>query len=337
MNSWFRLYSEFAHDPKVQALSESYQRRLVMIFCLRSEGALPKLTDEEIAFALRITAQELAATKAVFVVKGFIGDDWSVTAWDKRQYNVEYQQQERHRQKRAALGLPRRRWINPSVRAEVLARDGKACVYCSSEENLTLDHIIAESRGGLSCPGNLVSACRACNAKKRDFTIEQAQMQYRQGYAPPSNGQARPSKVLASTDSDTDSDTEQKQTKKVSALKAPLVGAKLKLEFETNFWPYCWLKVGRGDAEKAYIKQRRAGHSSELICDAATAQGPALIEAASLRGSSVLHPATWLNQGRFRDEGWADDVPKLHVNGKSPPGTAKERELAKLKERLEIA
>ena len=87
-----------------------------------------------------------------------------------------------------------------------------------------------------------------------------------------------------------------------------------KLEFETNFWPHCWLKVGKGDAERAYIKQRTAGHSAELICDAATKQGPSLIKAASLRGSSVLHPATWLNQQRFLDEGYADDVPKAAVN-----------------------
>jgi hypothetical protein len=119
---------------------------------------------------------------------------------------------------------------------------------------------------------------------------------------------------------------------------AHLASSLLKIEFTTNFWPICWLKVGRGDAEKAYIKQRKAGHSSELICAAAVAQGPAIIEAASLRGSSILHSATWLNQGRFLDEGWADDVPKPapHINGKSPP-TAKERGLADLKKRLEIA
>ena len=91
----------------------------------------------------------------------------------------------------------------------------------------------------------------------------------------------------------------------------------MKTEFK-EFWKIVWQKVGTGDAERAYIKQRRAGHSAELIREAAIKQGPALIEAAALRGSSVLHPATWLNQARFLDEDFAKDIPKPHVNGKPP-------------------
>jgi len=91
----------------------------------------------------------------------------------------------------------------------------------------------------------------------------------------------------------------------------------MKEEFK-ELWSVIWQKVGTGDAERAYIKQRRAGHSAELIREAAIKQGPALIEAAALRGSSVLHPATWLNQARFLDEDFAKDIPKPYVNGKPP-------------------
>ena len=83
---WFRMYHEFASDPKVQSMSEALQRRLVMLLCLRCSNALVTLQDDEIAFALRISEEELAETKAVFLRKGFINDDWSIANWEKRQF-----------------------------------------------------------------------------------------------------------------------------------------------------------------------------------------------------------------------------------------------------------
>lgn len=85
-NPWFRLYAEFAHDPKVQMLSETMQRRYVMLMCLRCSNALVTLHETEIAFALRITDEELASTKALFIAKGFIDEAWNLSNWDKRQF-----------------------------------------------------------------------------------------------------------------------------------------------------------------------------------------------------------------------------------------------------------
>lgn len=56
-----------------------------------------------------------------------------------------------------------------SLRERVLARDGYRCVYCGEVlpgELLTLDHVQPRMRGGDQSEGNLVSACRACNAEK---------------------------------------------------------------------------------------------------------------------------------------------------------------------------
>jgi hypothetical protein len=89
VNPWFRLYSEFAHDPKVQIMPEHMQRRLIMLMCLRCCNVLATLHDSEIAFHLRITAPELAETKALFIERGFIEiieDGWHVSNWDKRQF-----------------------------------------------------------------------------------------------------------------------------------------------------------------------------------------------------------------------------------------------------------
>ncbi|WP_256574600.1 DnaT-like ssDNA-binding domain-containing protein [Pseudomonas sp. B15(2017)] len=87
---WFRLYGEFATDPKVQMMSEAMQRRLVMLFCLECSNGIETfhVTEREtsIAFAMRVTEEILAETKAVFLAKGFINDDWTLANWEKRQY-----------------------------------------------------------------------------------------------------------------------------------------------------------------------------------------------------------------------------------------------------------
>jgi hypothetical protein len=85
-NQWFRMYSEFATDAKVQMLSEAMQRRYLMLMCLRCSNALVTLQDEEIAFQLRIGDEELAETKALFIKKGFIDSDWNLLNWEKRQF-----------------------------------------------------------------------------------------------------------------------------------------------------------------------------------------------------------------------------------------------------------
>ena len=83
-NPWFRLYSEFADDPKVQLMPEKMQRRLVMLFCARCK--FETLVEDEIPFLLRLSLEETAETKRVFIRNGFIDEDWNVLNWDKRQY-----------------------------------------------------------------------------------------------------------------------------------------------------------------------------------------------------------------------------------------------------------
>jgi hypothetical protein len=84
-NPWFRLYSEFAFDQKVQMLSEVDQRRLIMLFCLRCNGNVT-LQDEEVTFQLRCSNDEWLKTKATFIAKGFINEHNEVLNWNKRQY-----------------------------------------------------------------------------------------------------------------------------------------------------------------------------------------------------------------------------------------------------------
>lgn len=84
-NPWFRMYAEFATDPKVQMMSEANQRRLTMLFCFRCNGDVT-LHDDEVTFLLRVTSEEWQVTKALFIEKGFIDKHNNLLNWDKRQF-----------------------------------------------------------------------------------------------------------------------------------------------------------------------------------------------------------------------------------------------------------
>lgn len=83
---WFRLYAEFATDPKVQVLSEAMQRRLIMLFCLQCENDLSNFTDEHIKYALGISKKELEKTKILFQKCKFIDANWKIFKWKERQF-----------------------------------------------------------------------------------------------------------------------------------------------------------------------------------------------------------------------------------------------------------
>ena len=56
-----------------------------MIFCMRCNGDVT-LHDKHVTFQLRITPQEWAISKAIFIDAGFMDSDNNVLNWDKRQY-----------------------------------------------------------------------------------------------------------------------------------------------------------------------------------------------------------------------------------------------------------
>jgi hypothetical protein len=86
-NPWFRLYHEFATDPKVQMLSEADQRRFIMLLCLRCCNGDETLHDAEVAFQLRISVDEYATTKATLMAKKLIDKDNKPVAWSERQFD----------------------------------------------------------------------------------------------------------------------------------------------------------------------------------------------------------------------------------------------------------
>jgi 5-methylcytosine-specific restriction endonuclease McrA len=76
------------------------------------------------------------------------------------------------------IKIPRRLKL-PCSRRGVLARDRETCQYCGIQPGrtqLTVDHVIPRSQGGLTTWDNVVLACRDCNHKKGGRTPEQANM-----------------------------------------------------------------------------------------------------------------------------------------------------------------
>jgi len=66
------------------------------------------------------------------------------------------------------------------TRREVFIRDNFTCQYCGRHgHELTIDHIIPRSRGGLHTWENVVSACRPCNHRKGGKSLAEARMALR--------------------------------------------------------------------------------------------------------------------------------------------------------------
>ena len=64
----------------------------------------------------------------------------------------------------------------PLTRRNILERDRNTCQYCNAREQLTLDHIVPRSRGGVESWENLVAACVRCNVKKGNRTPKEANL-----------------------------------------------------------------------------------------------------------------------------------------------------------------
>ena len=68
----------------------------------------------------------------------------------------------------------------PFTRANIYARDGYRCQYCSAEPadltDLTFDHVVPASRGGKRTWENIATACTECNRRKDNRTPQEAGM-----------------------------------------------------------------------------------------------------------------------------------------------------------------
>jgi 5-methylcytosine-specific restriction endonuclease McrA len=63
-------------------------------------------------------------------------------------------------------------------RQNIFRRDKFKCGYCGekTKNKLTIDHVIAKSKGGKNTWQNLVTCCKSCNIKKDDKSLEEVNM-----------------------------------------------------------------------------------------------------------------------------------------------------------------
>ncbi len=93
-------------------------------------------------------------------------------------------------------------YIKPSrtpafTRFNVFLRDRFSCQYCTAREELTFDHVIPRSKGGLTTWNNVVAACSPCNLRKGDKLPKVAEMwPLQKPYAPTVNDLHRNGKLF---------------------------------------------------------------------------------------------------------------------------------------------
>jgi 5-methylcytosine-specific restriction endonuclease McrA len=72
-------------------------------------------------------------------------------------------------------------YVKPSrypafTRFNVFLRDKFSCQYCGVRDELTFDHLVPRSKGGLTEWENVVAACSPCNLKKGNLLPKEARL-----------------------------------------------------------------------------------------------------------------------------------------------------------------
>lgn len=128
---------------------EDYRSISGVITALRETNA----TSEQIATVVTVMADEIVRNRRSF--------------WSRKP--------DEHTAKRDSNKSRRRlsndRW--QELRLQTFERDGHACVYCGSTEDLTCDHVVPLVRGGTNDNDNLATACRPCNSSKSDKLLSE--------------------------------------------------------------------------------------------------------------------------------------------------------------------
>ncbi len=72
------------------------------------------------------------------------------------------------------------------TRFNLFLRDGFCCQYCGSKRELTFDHVLPRSKGGVTSWENVVAACAPCNMRKANRMLSDCGMKLAQAPRRPS-------------------------------------------------------------------------------------------------------------------------------------------------------
>lgn len=203
---WFRLYHRIVDDEKLRLLAFEDRWHFVALCCLKADGLLDtpndNLRSRKIAVKLGVQLRELDEIGRRLQEVDLVDENLSPVAWDELQYKSDSSQErvKRYREARKERGLVAQWQPSKALRQAVYDRDNNACVYCTATDDLSIDHKTPEMHGGTNDFDNLQTACRKCNAQKRDLT----DAEYRQRL---SNGtvtlQQRPKSKITDTEVNT--------------------------------------------------------------------------------------------------------------------------------------
>jgi 5-methylcytosine-specific restriction endonuclease McrA len=75
------------------------------------------------------------------------------------------------------------------TRFNLFLRDEFCCQYCGAKGDLTFDHVVPRSRGGITSWENVVAACSPCNLRKGNKTLRQSGLTLRRPARAPTAGE----------------------------------------------------------------------------------------------------------------------------------------------------
>jgi 5-methylcytosine-specific restriction endonuclease McrA len=99
------------------------------------------------------------------------------------------------RSQRSAIRIPSvvvlKEFVKPQKRVaftrfNLFLRDEFCCQYCGSKGDLTFDHVVPRSRGGVTSWENVVAACSPCNLRKANKSLGQSGLHLRHAPRQPS-------------------------------------------------------------------------------------------------------------------------------------------------------
>lgn len=107
------------------------------------------------------------AVKAVFLERVNI-----VSEYDREVHSPSFQM-------RLPSVISLKQYVKPALypaftRFNLFLRDRFRCQYCGHGDDLTFDHMIPRSRGGLTRWDNVLAACAGCNSRKGGRTPEES-------------------------------------------------------------------------------------------------------------------------------------------------------------------
>ncbi len=186
---WFQHDTDAHRDLKLKRLSKEYGLEGLGLYWVIVEMIAEELSSKklncELEWTIDVIADEFKMSKdRVEAILGFccgqqlfdrnqegnirclkLLDRLDNTLSKNPEIALIKKQSEQFKKKRVA--------INQTKVIEVSARCGGKCMICGTKENLTIDHIIPQSKGGKDSVDNLQILCFSCNSRKHDKMPEE--------------------------------------------------------------------------------------------------------------------------------------------------------------------